>query len=424
MPSRTATQDLINRALVPILAAMTGGIGSLWYVDSGASLGGTSGDAYGRTLASAFTTLSAAVSAATANNGDVILIAPGHAESITAAAGIVISKAGLTIVGAGNESNRPTFTFSTLTTSDIDVTAANVTIRNLRFVSAIDSLAVMLDVDEGGFTIEDCEFHGPATFECLNFINLATTKDNFQIRRCRFLQDADPAGTDGAAATGAIYCVDSERIVVEGCEFSGFFETACLHNKTTALKYLTWLNNTVSQQLSTGRRVLLVAGTTGVTMGPDSDFVPGLGYRVTKTEDVNTATSDNLFDSLGKVLITAWNLEVTNALGAAVTDYQITLTTLNGVLLAAGNIASAAIGFQRTMNFDAGDTSLSTSTGAVSVTGVGDTNGKFGQTVIGRAGLVADVIKSVRTAGDSGDAILHTVYYIPLEVGAYLQTAA
>jgi hypothetical protein len=154
-----------------------------------------------------------------------------------------------------------------------------------------------------------------------------------------------------------------------------------------------------------------------------SIYNPLLGFRVTKTEDVNTATSDDLFTLTGKVLITLWTCEVTNALDAAVTDYQITLTTLAGVLLAAGNIASSIVGHIFTLNHDAGDTALSTSTSAVSVAGVGDTQGKMGWLVVGKAGGT-DVIKSVRTAGASGDAIVHIVYYWPLETGASLVAAA
>jgi hypothetical protein len=153
------------------------------------------------------------------------------------------------------------------------------------------------------------------------------------------------------------------------------------------------------------------------------EYYRGLGYKVTKTEDVNTATSDDLFTLTGKVNIRLWTGEVTNALDAAVTDYQITLTTLAGVLVAAGNIASAIVGHIFTLNADAGDTSLSTSSSAVSVAGVGDTNGKTGHLVVGKAGG-SDVIKSVRTAGASGDAIRHDVFYEPLEAGASLVAAA
>lgn len=156
--------------------------------------------------------------------------------------------------------------------------------------------------------------------------------------------------------------------------------------------------------------------------GTPATFNPLFGYRVTKTEDVNTATSDDLFTLTGKVAIMLWTAEVTNALNTSPTDYQITLSTLGGVLVAAGNLASSIVGHMFTLNGDAGDTSLSTSTSAVSVAGVGDTNGKWGPLVVGIAGG-SDVIKAVRTAGASGDAIIHTVFYWPLEAGASLVAA-
>ena len=79
---------------------------------------------------------------------------------------------------------------------NIDIDAANVTISGLKFTSAIDSLGVVLDVNYGNFTITDCIFDFAATYECLNPINLATTKDDFKIIRCWFRQAADPGGTD------------------------------------------------------------------------------------------------------------------------------------------------------------------------------------------------------------------------------------
>lgn len=155
-------------------------------------------------------------------------------------------------------------------------------------------------------------------------------------------------------------------------------------------------------------------------------FVPGLGYKVTKTEDGNVATGDNLFNVAGKVLITVWTMEVTNALGttAKFSDYKIAMTTQNAELMAAGDISSSIVGHMFNMNGDAGDTSLSSSSHAVSISGEADHNGKgMAMRVVGLAGG-SDVLKSVRTAGDVGDAIVHTLFYYPLEENATVTTAA
>jgi hypothetical protein len=292
----------------------------------------------------------------------------------------------------------------------------------------VDSLAIMIDVNEDEFTMEDCEFFGPATTECLCFVDLATTHDNYIFRRCRWRQDADPTGTDGAAHTGGIYLVDTENVLIEDCIFDGYFETAPIHNKTTACKYLQTKRCALNQLLTTtGTKWRFPAATVGVVIDHmhDPTYYPGLGYKVQKTEDGNTATSDDLFTLAGKVRINQWECEVTDALGATAkfSDYQIKLTTLAGVLVAAGDISSSIVGHMFVLNGDAGDTALSTSSSAVSVAGVADGNGKSGALIVGKAGG-SDIIKSVRTAGDAGDAIVHSVFWEPLEVGAYLVDAA
>lgn len=422
------TRIAFAAALQTAFASTAGTLGQIFYVDS-TNANGSNSTGYGTLKDKPFLTLAYAFSSdvLTANNGDTVIVAAGHSETGTAAAMIDMDIAGVTVIGCGHGTSKPTFTLGTATTCDIDIDAANIRLINLRFVSAIDDLAVILDVNEGNFTMEDCDFYAAATLEVLNFINLATTKDNFIFRRCFFVQEADPTGTDGAANTGAIYLVDTEHVLIEDCQFHGFFETAIIHNKTTACKYLTTRRCCLNQQLgTTAARWVFPTGTVGVQIDHENDpcFNGGLGYLVQKTEAVDTATSDDLFTTVGKVDIHLWHMEVTQALGAAVTDYTITLTTLAGSVIAAGNIASAIIGFMRNINQDSTDTALSTSSGAVSVGGVADTQGKAGHLVIGRAGLVADILKAVRTAGDAGDAIVHSVYWRPLEVGANIRTAA
>lgn len=193
---------------------------------------GTSGP--GWAPENAYTTIDSAVSACTANNNDLVVVLPGHAETITAASAIDLDIAGVTVVGVGQGTNRPTVTFGTATTASIDFSAANCTLKNIRCVNNIDSLAAFIEGGAGNATIEDCDFIGSSTKEFLCGVNIPTTYDDWTIRRCKFVQPTDPAGTNGAAGTGAIYLVDSENVRIERCEFIGCFETAIVHNKTTA----------------------------------------------------------------------------------------------------------------------------------------------------------------------------------------------
>lgn len=148
-------------------------------------------------------------------------------------------------------------------------------------------------------------------------------------------------------------------------------------------------------------------------------YIPGLGFKVSKTEDVAAATGVDLFTVTGKVLITLWGLEVTNALNASPTDYKLRVKTSNIDLCAASNIASAAIGAMFQMNSDAGDTLINTA----SATETADTNGKgIANRIVGKASGSL-TLQSNRTAGASGDEIVHTLWYLPLEASAAVTAA-
>ncbi len=240
--------------------------GSIFFVDGNHAAAEDSAGA-GRSPDKPLATIDYAIGLCTANKGDVIYVMPGHTEAISAAGGIKMDVAGVSIVGLGWGSLKPTISLGTATTATFQVTAANCRISNLAFVSAIDSLAVILDLDEGNFVAEDCDFSGPSTLEVLNFVNMATTKDDFTFRRCKFKQVADPAGTDAAANTGVFYLVDTENVLIEGCEFYGFFETAIVHNKTTAAKNVWFKDCRAYMSLSTSVPFELVDGCTGAMLG-------------------------------------------------------------------------------------------------------------------------------------------------------------
>lgn len=228
---------------------------------------GTNGAGYGQNPDSPVATIDYAIGLCTASKGDVIYVMPGHAETISAAAGIAVDVAGVSIIGLGLGSLKPTVTFGTSTAADINVSAANVRIKNLRLVNDIDSLVNFLDLDADWFVGEDLDFVTSSTKEALGFVNIATTKDNFVFRRCTALQPTDPGGTDTGDDTGFVFIVDSENILFEDCEFYGNFETAIFHNKGTACKNL-WVKDCRGiQALSGAEPFQLVDGANGAMLG-------------------------------------------------------------------------------------------------------------------------------------------------------------
>ena len=109
-----------------------------------------------------FSTIAGALAQCTANAGDIILVKPGHAETINSATVLALNVAGVAIIGLGAGSLRPTLTFTTATTANIPVTAANMSIQNLLFVANFADIASFMTATGTNtptdFSIEQCEF--------------------------------------------------------------------------------------------------------------------------------------------------------------------------------------------------------------------------------------------------------------------------
>ena len=160
-----------------------GGIGSpllttgkIFHVDSGADAADNDNAATNPSQPAA--TLDGAIGKCTASNGDVILIAPGHTETISAAAAITFDVAGVTVIGMGVGNSRPTITLDTATTTDINVTAADVQIHNVIFSMNYADIVEVFDLSAAGFVVNKCRFVDTATN--MNFVDLikTTTTDN------------------------------------------------------------------------------------------------------------------------------------------------------------------------------------------------------------------------------------------------------
>lgn len=168
-----------------------------------------------------FSTLMGAISACTAGRGDIIMVKPGHAESVTAAAGIILSKAGVAIIGMGAGGLRPTFTFTTANTATITVTANNVTVKNLLFVGGFLNVATCFSIANAqvanDFTVDGCEFRDSSTI--LNFVkivNIGTTAniaDGLQFTNNTIYGKASSPGT---GTTAVVTASDTWRVTLAG----------------------------------------------------------------------------------------------------------------------------------------------------------------------------------------------------------------
>lgn len=135
-----------------------------------------------------FATLVTAIGAASPNRGDVILINPGHSESL--AAQVAINVAGLSIIGLGDGQARPQFTLTANTVDMFSVTAVDVLIENLYFNEGTGGTAgVNIDVGAARCTLRN--LHMDLGVNDVQPITVPAGGDNLVIEDCVFLQTAN-----------------------------------------------------------------------------------------------------------------------------------------------------------------------------------------------------------------------------------------
>lgn len=214
----SAVQPGSNEVLSFNLAA---GTGSRFYVGS-AVTGATDSTGFGKSPSAPFATLDYAVGQCTADKGDIIYVLPGHTETVTAAAGLDLDTAGITIVGMGTGSKRPTIALTTATTADIDVDAADITIENFIIdLTGVDEIAAGIDVNAAYFTMRKCRvvMSDSAGQAVLGLVGAAAA-DNLTIEDCQFV------GSSDAGPTAAIQLEAQDETTIRRCTFTGDYSAA------------------------------------------------------------------------------------------------------------------------------------------------------------------------------------------------------
>lgn len=235
-------------------------VGNIWYVDTNAAGKGTT-SAFGYNPDAPFSTVAAALDSGNLASGDIVIVAAGHTESITAAAGWDCDTAGVTIRGLGTGDLRPTITLSTANTADIDIDAANVTFDNLVFVANFLDIAGAIDVNASGFTARNCEFRDTSTIlNALIWILGATadTSERITVENCEFYNV-------GAANTHAISLPGtSNRCRIHDNIMIGFYETGAIE-AAGAVELISILRNFIQNtDTDADACIKLAASSTGI----------------------------------------------------------------------------------------------------------------------------------------------------------------
>ena len=322
--------------------------GNIWFVDSGCSTGADS-DGYGQSPDAAFLTLNYAIGKCTANNGDLIVVMPGHAETYTTTgAKVVANIAGISIIGVGNGADRPTFTFSH-TGATWTISAASVKLDNLLFVTGIDQVTTFATISGN-----DCELGGEKGIEVRDTTDIEVI-NSFTVTGDRFKANVLHRGYTGGDANLTTFSMNG----VNGADIN----IVALGKVGTAV--VNFVTNACSDVLVKG--IFLVTGTTnlsknvvdtitgstwqvqGFDLAAGCSFSGGSGAAMQKddvgaiaalvgtlTNTGGTATLGGILGDVANVDIATWLQKIgtlTNAGGTA---------TLGGILGDVANISIAS----------------------------------------------------------------------------------
>ena len=203
-----------------------GGLGSplgktLW-VDSASHKGiGTDDRLADGTKARPFATVAEALERCEDDKCDVILVAPGHTETITGVGGLTINKRTVTVRGLGKGNIRPTFLMDGAATVTCLMTAADACLSNLIFKAGHADIATCIATSADGCVIEYCKFvENTAGENFLIAVSVGTSDNNSDgvIVRFNEMYSVDTAATEGVKVVK-----NQHLVLIEGNWIHGDF---------------------------------------------------------------------------------------------------------------------------------------------------------------------------------------------------------
>jgi hypothetical protein len=260
----------------------------------------------GRNPSTPLATLAYALTLCTANQGDVIVLMPGHAETISSAGGITCSVAGVTIIGQGVGTSRPTFTWSA-TAATWAISADNVSIRGIRCTVSVDEVVKLFSVTAKYCTLDDAEYFETTSAQAIQFLLTTNAADYLTVKNCNHFQMTaagsaqkwiELVGTDFARIIDNVFMLTLNN-AAGSCTISG----------STAVIAAEIARNTIMQLGGTSQlaAILLVDNSTclvhdnrcavGSTALPGIITVGSTGYAA-ENYGLNTANKSGLLDPI------------------------------------------------------------------------------------------------------------------------------
>lgn len=202
---------------------------NVYYVDSGNGSDVNDGRDPGAPMA----TIDAAVNRCVAGLGDVILVQPGHTETLAAV--IAADVADISIIGVGEGTIRPQLTVA-FAGDGISITAANVRVENIYFNEATAAATSDINIAAANAVVKNVHFDAGANDDEL--ITITADGDNALIEDCESVVTADgpdraisieAAGVDGLVVRHNLFNgMSAANAWDEGVVYSAVAHTRCL----------------------------------------------------------------------------------------------------------------------------------------------------------------------------------------------------
>lgn len=166
-----------------------------------------------------FSTIDYAIGRCTASRGDLIVVMPGHSETITTDGGIALDVAGVGIVGIGHGDLRPKIVLDTAAAAAVTISAANCMMSNLILEASFADVTNAIDVTAKNALLHKLHFQEEgADLNFVDYIVASGTTDNeadgLTVSHC------SGYGIDAAINSPILINADLKNLVVEHCMFN------------------------------------------------------------------------------------------------------------------------------------------------------------------------------------------------------------
>lgn len=389
----------------------------IYYVDSGNGSDGNDGRDPGFPMA----TIDAAINKCTDSQADVILVQPGHAETLTTQ--ISLDVIGVSIIGIGEGALKPQITVAGVI-DGIDIGAANCSVENIGFPVSTAGATSQVNIDAADAKVTKCTFHEGAS-DILGTVTITAAGERPTVTDNEVFVDANgPA--EWVLFEGVVDRPVIKRNVVVCSDGSNFFDDAAINCAAVAVTNLVIKDNTFLGGGAAGDAIV-GTGLVGAQIGPneysggaiqgivtpDGSFLPGFGYHVAKSAvRTSGAGADDLFDVTGQVLITMIYGEVTTVFPVNC-DVALNEKSDSGPICAVTVLDSSPDGSIVMVTGDPGD----------ALAGVaGSVGGSKGAAM--RLVFDSDTIEATWTEIGTTGALTWHLYWMPLEPGASVVAAS